>query len=83
MAGKKKDISNVSNMFFSSEEPQEQPKEQPIRPKKELRTRRTQLLFKPSTFAALQQIALEDDTSINDIVNTLCEDFITKRSKKK
>ena len=45
---------------------------------KERKTRRVQLLMKESTVDALDAYAKKHDTSRNDIIQNLVEDFITK-----
>jgi hypothetical protein len=47
---------------------------------KELKSKKVMILTKPSTHKALQKIASKRYTSVNDIINTLLEDFIASES---
>jgi len=46
--------------------------------KRENKSRRLQLLIKPSTHNAISEIAQMNDTSINDTINTILENYLRK-----
>lgn len=46
---------------------------------REMKTRRVQLLLRPSTHKAMQAIAQTHGTSLNDLVNAVLEDYIRKK----
>ena len=46
--------------------------------KRENKSRRLQLLIKPSTHNAISEIAQLNDTSINDTINTILENYLRK-----
>jgi len=48
---------------------------------KETKSRRLQLLIRPGTYNALQQEALRQDTSVNDIINVALEKYVTSLKK--
>lgn len=54
------------------------------RPKKkgETHSRRTNVLFKPSTYEAMQDLAAVDRTSVNHLLNKLAEGYIQENQEK-
>lgn len=84
----KKDFSTVADAFLSTPTPA--PKKARATKKagaisidyNESKTRRVQLIFRPSTIAALKELAHEDYTSLNGLINEICEAYIEKRLEK-
>lgn len=82
----KKAAENPALQFLSQEE--EQAEEQvEIRPpyqrkSREYKTRRLQLLMKPSLHDALKERADEEDTSVNDLIHSLLEAAMERSGRK-
>jgi hypothetical protein len=45
-------------------------------PRAEVKSRRFQLLLRPGTYAALAALAKTRETSVNDTINTILEDYL-------
>ena len=54
----------------------------PARPKGERKTRRLNLLVRPSMYNSLSAIASQSESSVNDLINNVLEDFVTRSVKK-
>lgn len=52
----------------------------PVVPQKEFKSKRVQLLMKPSTVARLDAYAKRNETSRNDIIQNLVEEFLNKEN---
>lgn len=52
----------------------------PARPRGERKTRRLNLLVRPSMYEALAAIAAHKDSSVNDLINNILEDFTAQNS---
>lgn len=85
MAKKTFNLNNPAMQFIST------PTEEPIKPEEiapapegykisplyvEKKTKRLQLLLKPSVFDKLKAKALKEDRSVNDIINTYLEEIL-------
>ncbi|MGO4938359.1 hypothetical protein ACTQ54_12275 [Fundicoccus sp. Sow4_H7] len=70
---KKFEINNPAETFITREHPATvgRPKS-----KGETKDKRTNLLFYPSVYEDLRKIATMKQTSVNDLINTLAEEFI-------
>ena len=80
----KKAAENPALQFLSQEEEQA---EEPVRPpyqrkSREYKTRRLQLLMKPSLHDALKERADEEDTSVNDLIHSLLEAAMERSGRK-
>lgn len=81
----KKAAENPALQFLSEEEAEEPVEE--IRPpyqrkSREYKTRRLQLLMKPSLHDALKERADEEDTSVNDLIHSLLEAAMERSGRK-
>ena len=92
--GKYTSRKNETSMFTSPKSDDEKP-EQPTaaapteftvpegyRLVRESRTARLQILVRPGIHAKLKSIAAEEQTSVNEIVNGLIEEFVANREEK-
>lgn len=52
----------------------------PLKRHRESKSRRLQLLIKPSTYAGISQLADNNDTSVNDIINTILEEYLRREN---
>lgn len=48
-------------------------------PKKECKSKRLQLLVKPSTYKAISKLAKDNKTSVNEAVNLILEHYIKEK----
>lgn len=83
----KKAAENPALQFFSQEEEQAEEPVEEIRPpyqrkSREYKTRRLQLLMKPSLHDALKERADEEDTSVNDLIHSLLEAAMERSGRK-
>lgn len=79
---------NPTKQFISTPEPEEEP--QPVEentPKvsstrtkisKETKSRRLQLLIRPSVYQAIKDMAEQEETSINNLINSILMDAVRK-----
>lgn len=65
------------NINPASESPHSAP-QRPQRPTPETKSQRVQLLIKPSTIHALREMAAENGTSVNNLINMILEDATRK-----
>lgn len=82
----KKAAENPALQFLSQEEKQAEEQVE-IRPpyqrkSREYKTRRLQLLMKPSLHDALKERADEEDTSVNDLIHSLLEAAMERSGRK-
>ena len=54
----------------------------PARPKGERKSRRLNLLVRPSMYDSLSIIASQNESSVNDLINNILEDFVARSVKK-
>jgi hypothetical protein len=47
-----------------------------ISPRGEIKSRRVQLLLRPSTYEAIAALARTNNASVNDAINTILENFV-------
>ncbi len=84
MTKKTKDFKNPALTFMSIGEEQiiSQPKQGvPMKPNPlylETKSRRLQLLVKPSIYIKIKAIATAQDKSLNDLINTILEQYIER-----
>ena len=83
----KKILNNAAMNFISAaEDPAEVQQEGQAIPAgfklvKESKTARAQLLIRPTTKEALQQIAEEEGTSFNNLINDILDDYVEERGR--
>lgn len=68
---------NPALMFINTQEAETAPETDPaIPPRAETKSKRVQLLMKPSTVAKLRARATAEGRSFNDLVNTILEENV-------
>lgn len=85
----KKDFSNVADAFLTAPTPAQKKAKANKKDNADMainydetKARRVQLMFRPSTLAILKELAHEDYTSLNGLINDLCERYIEERCGK-
>lgn len=69
---------NPALRFLTPAKEQGQPVPATIQPGFEAKSRRLQLLIKPSLYISLKEKAIAGGISLNELINTILEDFINR-----